>query len=313
MAGARDFYDDLGVARTASEDEIRRAYRSLARKYHPDINKDVGADDRFKEISEAYEVLRDPEKRAKYDGLVAAGASGFRSGGFGGGPRAGGFQDTPYGDGADFGDLFESIFGARSAGASSGFSGSGFGSRPRRGADHESFLDLSLEQVAAGGKHHVTLSDGRTYDVALPVGAADGQRIRLAGEGGPGSDGGPPGDLFLTVRLRPHPGIRLDGSDLYVDLLVTPSEAALGAEVPVRTLTGQARVQVPACSSTGRRLRLRGEGLPRAGGGRGNLYAEIRIVLPPALDDAERTLYQELAEASGFDPRRPAIRQEESR
>lgn len=302
-----DYYETLGVPRTATTDEIRQAYRALARKFHPDINKDPGADDRFKELSEAYEVLRDPEKREQYDRLGKNwragdgmdGAAGFGTGGF----DTSGFGGAGFGTtGGDFSDFFESLFGGAGPGSGRAGRGEGFGARPRRGADHEAVIDLTLPEAAAGGHRSISLGDGRSYDVRIPEGAREGQRIRLAGEGGPGRDGGPTGDLFLKVRLLPHPGFRLDGDDLHVDLPVSPSEAALGAEVPVTTLSGQARVKVPAGSSSGRRLRLRGEGMPTRGGGHGDLYAELRIVLPPTLDEAERKLYEQLA-ASGFDPR----------
>jgi curved DNA-binding protein len=304
--GYHDYYETLGVPRDASAEDIRRAYRTLARKYHPDVNKEAGAEDRFKELAEAYEVLRDPEKRERYDRLGAnwragedvSGAQGFGDGGFGGG-----FRDVhvDFGDGGDFSDFFENLFGARRGGARRG--SAPFGGMAMRGADQEAVLDLGLEEVAAGGSRHITLGDGRDYDVRIPEGVGDGQRIRLAGEGGPGIDGGPSGDLFLRVRLAPHPRFRLDGRDLHVDLPVSPAEAALGATVPVPTLTGTARVRVPAGSSSGRKLRLRGEGMPARGGKHGDLYAHVQIVVPKELDERERELYEQLAEVSRSDPR----------
>ena len=300
--GYHDYYDTLGVARDASAEDIRRAYRKLAREYHPDLNKDAGAEDRFKELAEAYEVLRDPEKRQQYDrlghswraGEDVSGAQGFRDG----------WQDVQvdFGGHGDFSDFFESLFGGgrRAGGARTG--GDAFGGFPRRGADHQAVLDLTLEEAAAGGSRHLTLGNGRGYDVDIPVGVRDGQRIRLAGEGGPGVDGGPAGDLFLRVRIAPHPEFRVEGRDLHVDLPVSPSEAALGALVPVRTLTGTARVRVPAGSSGGRRLRLRGEGLPAPGSTPGDLFAHVQIKVPAHLDERARELYEQLA-ATGFDPR----------
>jgi curved DNA-binding protein len=288
--GTTDYYDALGVDRNASEDEIRRAYRRLAREYHPDVNKEPGAEDRFKEISEAYEVLRDPEKRAAYDrrGRTRTGPAG--DGGFGGfEPGRGGFEDVrvDFGSGGDFGDIFESFFGGGRGGRTD------FRERAPRRSDHEAELELSLEEAARGGRRRIALGDGRSYEVNIPAGVRDGQRIRLAGEGENG------GDLFLRVRLRPHPRFRVEGRDLRTDLPVTPWEAALGAEVEVPTLTGTSRVNVAPGTSSGRVLRLRGEGL--AGG---DLYAEVRIMLPPKPTKRERELFEELAEVSKFNPRR---------
>jgi curved DNA-binding protein len=304
----RDYYEALGVPRGASSEEIRAAYRKLAREYHPDVNKDPGAEERFKEVSEAYEVLRDPEKRERYDRL----GSNWRAGddvsgaasGFGGFQSGTGYEDVrvSFGDGAgfgDFSDLFEGLFGGRVGG---GFAGGGF-ARARRGADVEAELELSLEEAAAGGHRWVALPGGQSYEVTVPPGVRDGQRIRLAGEGREGSGGGPVGDLLLRIRIRPHPRFRLEGDDLYTDLPVSPWEAALGATVDLKTLDGRAQVKVPAGSSCGRRLRLRGEGMPRTDGGRGDLYAEVRILVPKKLSRAERKAFQELAETSKFDPR----------
>jgi curved DNA-binding protein len=293
----RDYYEALGVPRNASSDEIRSAYRRLARQYHPDVNKEEGAEERFKEVAEAYEVLRDPEKREQYDRLGSnwrAGDDVSEAGGFGG------FDDVRvgFGNGAgfgDFSDLFEGLFGAGARGARTG---RGFGGS-RRGADVEAELELSLEEALRGGRRRVRLADGRSYDVTIPPGVRDGQRIRLAGEGGQGSGRGPVGDLLLRVRLRPHPRFRLEGDDLYTELPVSPWEAALGATVELETLRGRAQVKVPAGSSCGRQLRLQGEGWPPGG----DLYAEVRILVPKKLTRAEREAFQQLAEASRFDPR----------
>lgn len=308
----RDYYEALGVPRDASEQDIRRAYRKLAREHHPDVNKEPGAEDRFKEISEAYEVLRDKDKRERYDRLGADWKAGQDvSGARGAGAyeeafRAGdGFSDVrvDFG-GGDFSDFFESFFagqgvrGRRSGGraGANGFS--------RRGGDREATLELTLEEAASGGKRRLSLGDGRDFEVDIPRGVRDGQRIRLAGQGGEGTGGGPAGDLFLRVRVKPHPQFRVKGSDLYVDLPVSPWEAALGAEVPVRTLSGTARVRVPPGSSSGRRLRLRGEGLPSAGGSAGDLYAVVTVRVPKRLNKAERELFERLAAVSKFDPRK---------
>jgi curved DNA-binding protein len=280
--GQRDYYETLGVPRDASSEDIRKAYRKLARENHPDVNKSPGAEDRFKEISEAYEVLRDDEKRARYDRPASPPPRDF-GGGFGNG---GGGRKVEFGD---FGDIFGDFFGRRGGGA-------GFSSR---GGDHEATLELSLEEAARGGPKKISLGDGRDYDVNIPPGVSDGQRIRLAGEGGEGLGGGPRGDLFLRVRIRRHPRFRREGRDLYTDLPVTPSEAALGATVPVQTLDGETvRLKVPAGSSSGRKLRLRGQGMPG-----GDLYATVMIHVPKKLGKAERELYEQLAEVSDFDPR----------
>jgi len=315
----RDYYETLGVPRDASNEDIRKAYRKLAREHHPDVNKDPGADDRFKEISEAYEVLRDPDKRKRYDQLGAnwkagqdvSGAPGwedvFRRGrqrGGGGGGPSGGFGDgvrVEFGgdlDGADFSEFFGDLFGG-GGGRSSIFDSFGAGSgRTRRSADQEAILELSLEEAAAGGTKRLSI-DGRELEVDLPPGVRDGQRLRV--RGGASSDGD--GDLILRIRLRPHPRLRLKGDDLQVDLPIAPWEAALGAKVPVQTLTGTAQVTVPPGSSSGRRLRLRGEGLPKEGGGKGDLYAVVSIKVPKKLTRTERDLFEQLSKVSKFNPR----------
>ncbi|HUE27111.1 MAG TPA: DnaJ C-terminal domain-containing protein [Solirubrobacteraceae bacterium] len=288
-----DYYEVLGVPRDADQDTIRRAYRRLARKYHPDLNSDRDAEDRFKELGEAYEVLSDAEKRERYDRLGARWREAehetpdesfedfFAHQGFGDGTRAG------FGD-----DLFEALFGARSGRAGG----------PVRGQDREALLELSLEDALAGGRRRLTM-DGRQVSVNFPAGVRDGQLIRVAGQGGEGRDGGPPGDLFLRVALKPHPRFRRRGDeDLDVDLPITPSGAALGATLAVETPTGIAQVRVPPGSSSGRRLRLRGRGLPKRGGGSGDLHAIVKIVVPKELSDRERELYEQLAESSRLDP-----------
>jgi curved DNA-binding protein len=313
MAGGvafRDYYEVLGVSRDASEDEIRSAYRRLARAYHPDVNKEPGAEDRFKEISEAYEVLRDPEKRERYDRLGANWKAGQDVSGAPGFDGFDGYEDVrvDFGGadfgGTDFSDFFEAMFGGRArtrrAGRASGFAAGGFSGR---GTDQEAVLELTLEEAAAGGRRQVSLADGRDYEVNIPRGVRDGQRIRLAGEGGRGLGGGPSGDLFLRVRIKPDPRFRVKGDDLEVDLPVAPWEAALGATVEVPTLTGRARLKVPAHSSCGRRLRLHGEGMP-SDGGAGDLYAVVKIAVPKRLPREERELYERLAEVSKFDPRK---------
>ncbi|MBT2388776.1 DnaJ domain-containing protein [Streptomyces sp. ISL-1] len=319
---ARDFYEVLGVQRGASPDEIQQAFRKLARKYHPDISKDPEAEERFKELNEAYSVLSDPKTRQRYDRFgedfrqipedyeermagAGVGARGGRSGwGTGdGGSRVRfvsdhgeGFEDA----GIDFEDLFGGLFGR--GGVRSGPRG------PIAGADQEAEIHLSVEEAYHGGKRSITLAGPggqRTFDVDIPRGVADGQRIRLAGQGGQGSGDAPPGDLYLRVKIKPDSRFRLEGRDIHVVLPVTPWEAALGATVPVPTPGGTAKVTVPGGSSSGRRLRLRGEGMPNPRGANGDLYAEVRIMVPPKLTDRERELFEELATVSTFDPRKP--------
>jgi curved DNA-binding protein len=297
--GFKDYYEVLGVPRDASSDDIRRAYRKLARQYHPDVNHEGEAEDRFKEVGEAYEVLSDPEKREVYDRLSdqrRAGAEApnmadfedlFGRAGFGSDAR------VEFGEGG-FSDLFERLFG-------DGARGSGGG--PLRGRDREAQLELSLEEALAGGRRRLSLDGEESFEVEVPAGVREGQRIRIAGKGADGRGGGPAGDLYLLVRLRPHPRFRREGDDLEVDLRVTPWEAALGATVPVPTLAGTAQVRVPAGSSSGRRLRLRGRGLPARGGGRGDLYARVQVAVPKELSDEERDLFERLAAGSDFDPR----------
>jgi curved DNA-binding protein len=315
--GFRDYYEALGVPRDADEDDIRRAYRKLARQYHPDVNKEPDAEERFKEISEAYEVLRDAEKRERYDRLganwkagqdVSGGAGGadgfegFRAGGFGGG--TGGFEDVRVDlGGGDFSDFFESMFGGRGRTRRAGGAG-GFDGFSTRGGDQEATLEISLEEAATGGRRKLSLGDGREYEVNIPRGVREGQRIRLAGEGTAGSTGGPSGDLFLRVRIKPDPRFRVEGRDLYVDLPVAPWEAVLGTTAEVPTLSGNSRVKVPAGSSCGRKLRLRGEGMPSTKGDSGDLYATVQIKVPKRLKKEERELFERLAETSSFNPRK---------
>ena len=320
----KDYYATLGVAKKASADEIQKAYRKLARKYHPDINKTGEAEVRFKEINEAYEVLKDPDKRARYDQFGSAWKQAQRTGapppgfedvfsrfGFGGpGGFGGGAQRVEFDLGGDgFSSFFDALFGG---GAAGGDPFSGFhtttGPRPRaQTADQEARIALSLEDAVAGGKKQITIADPTTgkhrrLRVNLPAGIRPGQKIRLAGQG-MRLPGGRRGDLYLTVETLPHPNLRVDGSHLRVELPVTPWEAALGGEAKVRTLEGEVTVRIPPGSSTGRKIRLKGRGLPAGSGARGDLFAEIRVVVPPSLSDAERQLFEELARTSAFRPR----------
>jgi curved DNA-binding protein len=305
---AGDYYEVLGVSRDATADQIQQAFRTLARKHHPDVNKDPAAEDRFKDINEAYHVLSDPETRKRYDRFGEdfrkvpedwEQRAGARAGGFSGGFRDPGPSGARVRYGQGFGgaggvnieDLFGDMFGG----------GGGFGPIP--GADQEAELELTVEEAYRGGKRQISL-DGRNYQVNIPAGVLDGQRIRLAGEGGRGSGDGPAGDLYLRVHIKPHPRFRLDGRDIAVDLPVSPWEAVLGTTVAIRTPGGEAKVKVPRGSSTGRRLRLRGEGLPNPRGATGDLYAEIKVMVPPKPTARERELFEQLAADSTFDPRR---------
>jgi curved DNA-binding protein len=320
MAAGQDFYETLGVPRTASQEDIQRAYRRLARQYHPDVNHDPGAEDRFKDVSEAYDVLSDPQTRRRYDAFGpdfrqvpedmdpetfrrARAGAGSRAGAGAGGGRTRGARGSPgfgYSTGdVDFEDLLGGFFGGRGGRGSRGWG-------PIPGADQEAELEITVEEAYHGTRRSITLSgDGAraTLDVNVPPGVTDGQRIRLAGQGGRGSEGGANGDLYLVVRIAPHPRYRLSGRDLYLDLPLAPWEAALGTTVAVDTPGGEAKVKVPAGTSSGRRLRLRGRGLPNPRGKPGDLFAEAKIMVPPRPSRAERRLFEELAAESGFDPR----------
>ncbi|MGO8957956.1 MAG: DnaJ C-terminal domain-containing protein [Streptosporangiaceae bacterium] len=314
MAAAdRDFYQILGVPKNAGQDEIQRAYRKLARAHHPDVNKDPAAEERFKDVSEAYSVLSDPQTRRRYDAFGPdfrqvpedvdpeawrRAQAGARAG-TGQGSR-GGFSYGPggYGQGdINLDDLLGGLFGGRT--------GRGWGPVP--GADQEAAIELTVEDAYHGGRRQITLGNGpgaRTLQVTIPAGVTDGQRIRLAGQGGQGSEGAQSGDLYLVVRVQKHPVYRLEGRDLYIELRLAPWEAALGTSVAVDTPGGEAKVTVPAGTSSSRRLRLRGRGLPNPKGRPGDLYAEARIMVPATLSQEERNLFEQLAATSHFDPRR---------
>ncbi|OAA25843.1 curved DNA-binding protein [Frankia sp. EI5c] len=334
-----DFYQVLGVARDADGDTIQRAYRKLARKYHPDINSDPAAEERFKELSEAYDVLSDPDARARYDRFGAdfrrmpEGAEHWaRGAGAGGGPggrasgrAAGGFGHEGAGGFTGFGG-FREAGGFRGAGGFEGFEGFDFadlfgggargfarrpgGGGPVPGADQEAEIQVTLSEAYRGGRRRVALpgADGpREIEVTVPAGIRDGQRLRLAGQGGRGRAGGPAGDLYLVVRLLADPRFRVDGRDVHTDLPLTPWEAVLGATVSLDTPDGErVSVAVPAGTSSGRGLRLRGRGLPGRDGGAGDLYAHVRIMVPPSPTEREAELFRELARASSFNPRRPS-------
>ncbi|MEV6924502.1 J domain-containing protein [Dactylosporangium sp. NPDC051485] len=288
---ADDYYRILGVPRTATADEIQRAYRTLARRSHPDVNKEPGAEERFKQITEAYHVLSDPGSRAKYDRFgaqwrqVPEDFETRRHAGASAGPRrSSSFVDI------DLEDLLGSVFGGGRGG-------------PVPGADAEAEITIGVEESYTGGQRTITLPGGDRYEVTIPRGVTEGQRIRVAGQGSTGLGGGARGDLYLVVHFRPDRRFTVSGRDVTARLPVAPWEAALGAKVPLATPGGQVRVDVPAGSSSGRRLRLRGQGLPDPRGAPGDLYAEVRILVPPHPSADERRLLEELARVSSFDPR----------
>jgi curved DNA-binding protein len=318
----RDYYEVLGVPRTAPADEIKRVYRQLARKHHPDLQPPADrakASERFKEINEAYEVLSDPDKRAKYDALGADWKSGMDftpPPGAGAGPRSSpgaGWTtvDASSFEGMDddmggFSDFFSSIFGQGGA-RSRGRRGARGGVRMTMpGPDIEAELPVTVEELLRGGKRRISLDGGRQLDVEIPKGARDGTVLRLAGQGGQGINGGPPGDIYLHVRVAPHPRYRVIGDDLEVDLSLWPWQAVLGGEVRIDTPDGPVTLTVPPGTQTGRRLRLRGRGLPRADGSRGDLYAVVRIVVPERPSAAEREAYEALRRGASVPGDRPA-------
>lgn len=300
----KDYYKILGVPRDAGEADIKQAYRRLARKYHPDVSKEPDAEARFKEVNEAYEVLRDKEKRAAYDGLGRGWHAGEEftppPGWESGFSQAGGGSA---GFGGGFSDFFESLFGH------AGFGG-GF---PARGDDQSARVSIGLEDAVNGVERtfNVTIPQRdargrvenrqRKLKVRIPAGVAQGQKIRLAGQGSAGRNGGPAGDLYLEVELQPHPLFRVEGKDVFLDLPVAPWEAALGATIPVRTLQGPVQMKVPAGSQSGRKFRLKGRGLP--GNPPGDFYALLQIHTPAATTEEARTFYRNMALEMAFNPR----------
>jgi len=298
----RDYYETLGVTRTASAEEIRSAFRKKAREYHPDVAKDKakGAE-RFKEVNEAYEVLSDPAKRMKYDQMGREGPGGGFAWQGAPGPSGPDMEEFHFG-GTGYSDFFEHLFGGMGGG---GVRGPGGRRMARRGSDIEGDLMVPLEEALGGSVREVTLQRGgktETYRVKIPAGVREGQRIRLAGKGESGRSGGESGDLYLRVRLARHPDLRVEGRDLYTDLEVAPWEAVLGASVPVPTLDGRVTLKIPAGSTAGQKLRLRGQGLPREDGGRGDLYAVLEIAVPGRVGPEEKKLWEKLAEESRWRP-----------
>ena len=322
----KDYYATLGVARDASTDEIKKAYRKLAHQYHPDISKDPDGEEKFKEVNEAYKTLKDAELRKAYDELgrhssgeqfqpppdwashfAQAGQGGFNTADF---ATAGGFE------GIDLADLFEEL--ARARGARSGFRagqqkhGHPF---PQPGQDFEVTAAVTLEQAAEGTtlELHLDMPEydagghvrrvPRSFKARIPKGATDGQKLRLPGKGGQGLHGGRNGDLYLNISLKPHPLFRPSEHDLYLDVPVAPWEAALGATIEVPTLAGPVSLKIPAGITSGRKLRLAGKGLPKPRDGHGDLLVMVQVVTPTALSEREKSLLQELADVSTFKPR----------
>lgn len=300
----KDYYAVMGVDRNANADDIKKAYRKLARKYHPDVSKEAGAEERFKEIGEAYEVLRDADKRAAYDRL---GHNWRAEQDFTPPP---GWQRTsgqpsgagPGFDGAQFSDFFENLFG-----------GGGYRGAAARGEDQYAALTVTLEEAYNGATRAMRLTipkmdnrgqvsnEMRTLNVRIPPGIQQGQQIRLAGQGNPGMGKGGAGDLYLEITISPHPLYRLDGRDLYLTLPIAPWEAALGATLTVPTLGGKVETKIPPGSQSGQRLRLRGRGMP--GATAGDQYVILEIVTPRADTDRAQELYRQMARELAFNPR----------
>jgi len=318
-----DYYETLGVARAASAEEIKQAFRKLARLYHPDVAKNkVTGEAKFKEINEAYEVLGDPEKRRQYDELGANWQERGNGPSAAGGGRRGrahpsdSAPDFEFG-GTGFSDFFESFFSGRAGGfaSSRGTAPPGNGQADEfvhPGRDIEADLLVTLEEVLRGSQRKVTLRrpglDGEaertnTYQVRIPPGMREGQRIRLAGQGGPGH-GAPAGDLYLRVRFARHPDLSVRGDDIYCDLDLAPWEAILGVKAKIPTLANVTTLRVPAGTTAGTRLRVRGQGLPCEDGRRGDLYAIVGLQVPPIVSSEEHALWEKLAQVSTFNPRK---------
>jgi curved DNA-binding protein len=313
----KDYYAVLGVPRDADLDQIKKAYRKLARKHHPDMSKESTAEAQFKEAGEAYATLKDPEKRAAYDqlgrrpvGEEFAPPPQWRQefgGGYGNGGNGAG--------GASFEDIdLSDLFAAMGHGRAGGSRGRPHEPVPMHGRDYENTVNISLEDAHHGATLNLQLADdkgSRNLEVTIPPGVREGQKLRLRGKGGKGHNGGADGDIYLHIALLPHPVFRADGHDLYFDLVLTPWEAALGAEVQVQTLDAPVLLTVPAGTRSGRKLRLRERGMANAKQGRGDLYALVRIDIPATLTERERELYKELASLSHFNPRANAASQKE--
>jgi curved DNA-binding protein len=302
----KDYYKIMGVARDVGQDELKRVYRRLARKYHPDVSKEKDAEAKFKEVQEAYEVLKDPQKRAAYDQL----GSNWRQGQEFRPPPDWGqnFEfSNAFGDQeGGFSDFFSSLFGGAAArgagGRARGAGGRGFA---MAGDDQVAAIEIDLEDSFRGGSQTIELKSGqgaaRTLKITIPQGIVEGQRIRLAGQGSPGHGGGPAGDLYLEVRFRKHKLFQVEGRDVTLTLPIAPWEAALGATVPTPTLAGAVDLRIPANAKAGQRMRLKGRGLP--GATPGDQYVVLKIVLPPADTPEARELYERMQRELPFDPR----------
>ncbi|PID45540.1 MAG: cytochrome C biogenesis protein [Proteobacteria bacterium] len=284
----KDYYKILGVSKTASKDEIRKSYKKLARKYHPDVSKEKDAEARFKEVSEAYEVLRDPEKRSQYDSMGSAGFNGNPFGGQGG--FSGGFSGGFGGNGSGFSDFFDTFFGQ--GGASRG--GGGFG-RSQKPEAQTATIHLDLEDVVEGNTKRMRLQGGKSLEVKIPKGIEEGKKIRLTKKAANG------GDLLLEVKFNKHPKYRVEGKDVYLDYPVAPWESALGGSVTVPTLNGSIKLNIPEGTKAGSKMRLKGRGLP--GSTPGDQYVVLRVVTPAAKTDEQRAFYQQMREMFGWDPR----------
>lgn len=308
----KDYYEILGVKRDATQDQIKSAYRKLARKLHPDVSKEANAEARFKEMGEAYKVLKDPETRASYDQLGANwrngqdfqpppnADAGFEFGGRG--------SHSDFGDMSDFGEYFEQMFGRQA-----GFSQGRRRTMHAQGEDHHAKVQIDLEDAYRGAERSISLrmpvvdesghvvTKDRTLSVNIPKGIRAGQTLRLSGQGGPGVGQGKAGDLYLEIVFRPHPRYRVDGRDVYVDLPLAPWEAALGGSVTVPIPEGSVELTIPPNSTAGRKLRLKGKGIP--GKENGDLYVLLTIVLPPADTEQAKEAYRKLREALPFNPR----------
>ncbi len=285
-----DYYEVLGVSRNATQAEIKKAYRRLARKYHPDVSKEPDAEARFKQIGEAYDVLKDEEKRAAYDQM---GRNWKDSGGFGGG-----WEDVM--GGGSFADFFESVF---SQGGFAGGGRGGFGGRhaPRKGQNQQASVSISLRQAYEGTEATVRVGSGKTLKVKIPPGVKQGQKIRLARQGGPGFAGGENGDLFIKVDIQPDPHFTLDGRDIELTLPIAPWEAVLGAKVTVPTLDGKVQLKIPKGAQSGKKMRLKGRGMP--GNPPGDFFVTLRIVAPQADTIEQEALWEQLRDVTRFNPR----------
>ncbi|MCP3750319.1 curved DNA-binding protein [Pseudomonas sp. SBB6] len=311
----KDYYKILGVEPTADDKAIKTAYRKLARKYHPDVSKERDAEDKFKEANEAYEALSSPEKRAEYDELRKYGQHGRPFQGPPGWQSRGSAGAGGFGDGGDFSDFFSSIFGSR------GGNGNPFGrgqqrSAGRRGQDVEMELAIFLEETLSSESKQISFqvpqhnANGqrtgfttKTLNVKIPAGVSDGEKIRLKGQGAPGVGGGANGDLFLTIRMAPHPLFDVEGHDLIITVPLAPWEAALGTKVAMPTLTGKVNLTIRPDSQNGQRLRIKGMGLGNKHGQRGDLFAQLKVVMPSQSDAAARELWTKLSEKAAFNPR----------